>query len=204
MLGNAEAFQPPISYGDNMKTYIKFDEKGKQIEVTTLEEKPKVKSKSDNWLEVPEKFDFGTRYKLLENGKIQEMSENELNLEKLEVQKDFSLQELGIQLDQKRSEFLGISDAKRKSHEIQEKAARDFLDNPESSYSAILEPLAKVRGVSISEIATSILEKANLANKKIIEIEAIEDDYQSKIKSTTNLDELGNILSALYSKLEVL
>lgn len=180
-----------------MKTYIRF-ENNKQVEVTTLDHKPE----GIGWKVAPKGFDFSRRYKLSENGSVEEIPEEILNAERLEDEKANALLELSQLIGNRCAEYTGETQAKRKSYEIQEKAALAVLDNPDSVSSLLIKPLADIRGISVHDMAELIMEKVNLANHKIIKAEALEDQYQKIIKNALNSSELNASLNEVSKKLE--
>ena len=134
-----------------MKTFIRFDENGNQIETTSLESKPDV----DGWKLAPKDFDFGKRYRLLETGNIQEIPESELISTKLDTTKGLVGLELSRIIDLKRNKFIASSDAKRKCYEIQESAAKSVIADENSSLGGLIKPLADLRKISVLEMAKS-------------------------------------------------
>ena len=180
-----------------MKTYIRF-ENGKQVEVTTLAAKPA----GDNWKVAPKNFDFAKRYRLAAGGAIEEIPEAELLAANLEVEKTLALQELARLVDIARSKYVGVSPAKRKSYELQEKAANAVIENIEAALGAIIQPLAVIRNISLLSMAELILSKANVANQKIAEAEAIEDEYKGLIKNAGNTGAIGDLMVSILNRLE--
>lgn len=76
------------------------------------------------------------------------------------------------------SRFSGHSHQKAKSYEIQAKAAENILAVLESMNEKdkeIIEPLAKVRGITVIEMAGIIEKKVKKAVKTIIKCEELED-----------------------------
>lgn len=181
-----------------MKIFIKFDENGNQIEATNLESKPD----GDGWNLAPKDFDFSKRYRLLEPGNIQEIPENELMLTKLDTAKGLVSLELSRIIDIKRSKFIAINDAKRKSYEIQENAAKAIIDDENSPLSKAIKPLADLRKISVLEMSQLILKNVENANQKIMELEAIEDEFEMKIEVAKSESELDLLMSDLVSKME--
>lgn len=180
-----------------MKTYIRF-ENGKQVEVTTLESKPL----GTDWKTTPKNFDFTKRYRLSVSGSVEEMPQEIVDKERLTEQKSVALLELSRIIDRSRAQYVGETPYKQKSYEIQEKIASTVIDNPETSLGLIIKPLADVRNISVSDMADLILEKSTLANKKIIEAEAIEDKYQDLIESAESISRLDELLSEVSIQLE--
>jgi hypothetical protein len=181
-----------------MKIYIRFDENGRQIEVTTLAAKPA----GNAWKKAPQDFDFAKRYRLSSAGSVEEIPEAEMLSTKLDAAKTLALQELARLIDIARSKYVGKSATKRKSYELQEKAANAVIANVEAALSAVIQPLATIRNIGIAAMAELILGKANVANQKIIDAEAIEDQYQTLIKNAENTEQVTNLLTSVLNLLE--
>ena len=181
-----------------MKIFIKFDENGNQIEATNLEFKPD----GDAWKLAPKDFDFCKRYRLLENGNIQEIPESELILTKFDTSKALVSLELSRIIDIKRSKFIAINDAKRKSYEIQENAAKAIIADENDQLGNFIKPLADLRKISVLEMSQLILKNVEIANQKIMELESIEDEFELKIEVAKNESELDLLMSDLSSRLE--
>ncbi len=93
------------------------------------------------------------------------------------------------------NEYAGNSHQKAKSYQIQEKAAKSILAAPESiskKDTEIIEPLAKVRGITVIEMARIIEEKAKKAVKEIIKCEELEDITKKKIAEAKSVENLLN------------
>ncbi|GFR08129.1 putative phage related protein [Trichonephila clavata] len=71
---------------------------------------------------------------------------------------------------------------KSKSYEIQAKAAENILADQDEKDTEIIEPLAKVRGISIVQMAELIQEKVKRAKEAIIKCEELEDLAKKKIR----------------------
>jgi hypothetical protein len=186
-----------------MKHYIRFDENGVQIEAAALLEKPN----TAEWKAAPKNFAFNKRYRLSTGGTVEEIPQSELETEQLNAQKTLILQELSRIVDNARTKYVGISPAKRKCYELQEKAANAVINNPEpditnSLFSWIIRPLANVRNIGILDMAELILEKAHTSNQKIIEAEAIEDEYKILIKNAENTGQISGLITEVLNKLE--
>jgi hypothetical protein len=180
-----------------MNRYIRF-ENGKQAEVTTLAAKPT----GSDWKKAPQNFDFAKRYRLSSSGSVEEIPDAELMLTKLDTAKALALQELSRLVDIARSKYVGESASKQKSYELQEKAANAVVDNPNSGLSSLIYPLANVRNITVLEMAELILEKAATANQKIIQAEAIEDEYQVLIENAKSTEQLEVLLTEVSNQLE--
>jgi hypothetical protein len=180
-----------------MKTYIRFKD-GQQIEATILAAKPT----GNDWKIAPKNFDFSRRYRLVAGGAIEEISETELAAEKLEAEKTLVLQELARLVDNARSKYVGVSPGKRKSYELQEKAAHAVIEDVESILGAVIQPLATIRNIGILSMAELILSKATTANQKIAEAEAIEDEYKGLIKNAGNAGVIGDLMASILNRLE--
>ncbi|WP_250294798.1 hypothetical protein [Wolbachia endosymbiont of Oedothorax gibbosus] len=178
-----------------MAIYIRF-ENNKQIETTTLESKP------TGWYEAPENFDWQKSYCLTEGGKIVERSKEDIELELLETAK---LSALRIYFNNYTHKYAGHSYQKSKSYEIQAKAAENILTAAESideKDAEIIEPLAKVRDITVIEMARIIQEKAKKAVKAIIKCEELEDLAKKKIKEVRDKEELQSLLNDFKQKMQ--
>ncbi len=103
------------------------------------------------------------------------------------------------------NEYAGNSHQKAKSYQIQEKAAKSILAAPESMNAkdtAIIEPLAKVRGITVIEMARIIEEKVKKAVKEIIKCEELEDITKKKIAEAKSENELENLLNDFKQKIQ--
>jgi hypothetical protein len=128
--------------------------------------------------------------------------EVEVQSAKLNTTKALGLQELSRLVDMARSKYVGESAGKQKCYELQEKAANAVIDDPDSGLGSLIQPLANVRNVTILEMAELILEKAILANQKIIQAEAIEDEYQYLIENAESAEQIDGFLNAATTALE--
>jgi hypothetical protein len=180
-----------------MNRYIRF-ENGSQVEVTTLATKPA----GNNWKKAPQNFDFAKRYRLSGSGSLEEIPAAELMSTKLDTEKALALQELSRLVDIARSKYVGESAAKRKCYEIQEKAANAVIDDIGSAMGLLIQPLATLRNLAILEMAELILTKAATANQKIIQAEAIEDEYQALIENAESTEQIGALLTEVLNRLE--
>ncbi|GHU20406.1 hypothetical protein FACS189472_11680 [Alphaproteobacteria bacterium] len=179
-----------------MKTYIRFENE-KQLEVATLVSKPS----EEGWKTAPANFEFSKRYKLA-SGKIEEVSVDELAAMRLAETKAMIATEISILVDNVRSKYIGCSPAKQKCYELQEKAALSVLENAESPLSSLIQPLAEVRNITISEMAQLILAKAQVANQKIIWAEAIEDNYKLLIENAETIEQIDQLLVEISTTLK--
>jgi sugar diacid utilization regulator len=66
----------------------------------------------------------------------------------------------------------------------------------------LIKPLADIRNISVLEMAELILEKAAIANQKIIQAEAIEDQYQDLIESAETVSKLAELLNEVSIQME--
>jgi hypothetical protein len=105
-------------------------------------------------------------------------------------------------VDIARSKYVGESAAKQKCYELQEKAASAVIDNPNSLLGNLLLPLANVRNITVLAMAELILEKAATANQKIIQAEAIEDEYQVLIENAEATEQIEVLLTEVSNQLE--
>jgi len=180
--------------------YIRF-ENNKQIETTTLESKPT----GNDWHEAPEDFDWQKSYCLTEGGKIVERSQEDIELELLETAKLSAFSSLRAYYDNYTHEYAGASHQKSKSHEIQAKAAENILTAPESideKDAEIIEPLAKVRDITVIEMAKIIEEKAKKAVKAIIKCEELVDIAEREIGEAKSKEELQTLLDDCKQKMQ--
>jgi hypothetical protein len=173
---------------ENLKTYIRF-ENGKQLEVAALASKPT----EDGWRAAPVNFDFSKQYRLV-SGKIEEISADELAAMRLVETKTMVTTEISMLVDNARSKYVGGSPAKQKCYDLQERAAISVLENVESPLSSLIQPLAEVRNITISEMAQLILAKAQVANQKIIWAETIEDRYKKMIENAKTPEQIDQLL----------
>lgn len=183
-----------------MPIYIRF-ENNKQIEVTVLENKPT----GNDWYEAPEDFDWQKSYQLTEVDEIVERNKEDIQLELLENAKLSVLSNLRAHYDHYTNQYTGVSHQKSKSYQIQEKAAKSILAAPESMNAkdtAIIEPLAKVRGITVIEMARIIEEKVKKAVKEIIKCEELEDITKKKIAEAKSENELENLLNDFKQKIQ--
>ncbi|WP_265024769.1 MULTISPECIES: hypothetical protein [unclassified Wolbachia] len=173
-----------------MTIYIRF-ENHKQIETTTLENKPT----GNDWHEAPEDFDWQKSYCLTEGEKIVERNKEDIELELLENAKLSALSSLRTYYNNYTHQYAGYSHQKLKSYEIQAKAAENILAAPESideKDAEIIEPLAKVRGITVTEMARIIEEKVKKAVKEIMKCEELEDITKKKIAEAKSVENLLN------------
>ncbi|MFT4313531.1 MAG: hypothetical protein AB3P11_00135 [Wolbachia pipientis] len=171
-----------------MPIYIRF-ENNRQVETTTLESKP------EGWFEAPENFDWQKNYCLAEGGEIAERNKEDIELELLQNAKFSALSNLRAYYDNYTNQYTGVSHQKSKSYQIQAEAAENILAAPESMHNKdteIIEPLAKVRGISVVEMAKIIQEKAKKAVKEIMKCEELEDMAKKKIEEAKSVEDLPN------------
>lgn len=183
-----------------MSIYIRF-ENDKQVETTILESKPKGK----NWYEAPEDFEWQKSYCLTEGGKIVERSQEDIELELLKNAKFSALSSLRTYYNNYTHQYAGYSHQKSKSYEIQVKAAENILAAPESideKDAEIIEPLAKVRDITVIEMAKIIEEKANRAKKAIIKCEELVDIAEREIGEAKSKEELQTLLDDCKQKMQ--
>ncbi len=180
-----------------MPIYIRF-ENNKQVETTVLENKPG----GEKWYEAPENFDWQKSYCLTEGGKIVERNQEDIELELLETAKLSALSSLRAYYDNYTHQYAGYSHQKSKSYEIQAKAAENILADQDEKDAEIIEPLAKVRGIRVIEMAKIIEEKAKKAVKAIIKCEELEDLAKKKIKEVRDKEELQSLLNDFKQKMQ--
>ncbi|MFT4327275.1 MAG: hypothetical protein AB3P07_01355 [Wolbachia pipientis] len=183
-----------------MPIYIRF-KNNRQVETTTLENKPE----GSDWQEAPENFDWQKSYCLTGGGEIAQRSEKDIEDELLQNAKLSALSSLSSYFNSHTYKYAGYSHQKAKSYDFQAKAAEKILAAPESideKDSALIEPLAKVRGITVIEMARLIQEKATKAVKAIAKCEELEDTAKSKIKQARTQEELRNFLNSLEQGIE--
>nr|WP_253308735.1 hypothetical protein [Rickettsia endosymbiont of Ceutorhynchus assimilis] len=183
-----------------MTIYIRF-ENHKQIETTTLENKPT----GNDWYEAPKNFDWQKSYCLTEGGEIAQRNKEDIELELLENAKLSALDSVRFYFNNYTNEYAGNSHQKAKSYQIQEKAAKSILAAPESideKDKEIIEPLAKVRSITVIEMARIIEEKVKKAVKGIIKCEELEDLAKRKIEEAKSKNELENLLNDFKQKIQ--
>ncbi|BET32541.1 MULTISPECIES: hypothetical protein [Wolbachia] len=180
-----------------MPIYIRF-EHNKQVETTTLESKPT----GNDWYEAPKNFDWQKSYQLTEGGEIAQRSQEDIELELLQNAKFSALSNLRAYYDNYTNEYAGNSYQKAKSYQIQEKAAKSILADQDEKDVEIIEPLAKVRGITVIEMAKIIEEKAKKAVKAIIKCEELEDLAKRKIEEAKSENELQTLLDDFRKKIQ--
>ncbi|WP_341820851.1 hypothetical protein [Wolbachia endosymbiont (group A) of Myopa testacea] len=183
-----------------MTIYIRF-ENNKQIETTTLESNPT----GNNWYEAPKNFDWQKSYCLTEGGEIAQRNQEDIELELLQNAKFSALSNLRAYYDNYTNQYTGVSHQKSKSYQIQEKAAKSILAAPESineKDKEVIEPLAKVRGITVIEMARIIEEKVKKAAKAIIKCEELEDTVKRKIEEAKSENDLEDLLNDFKQKMQ--
>ncbi|OJH31502.1 MAG: hypothetical protein ABOJ95_001132 [Wolbachia endosymbiont of Armadillidium vulgare] len=183
-----------------MPIYIRF-EHNKQVETTTLESKPT----GNDWYEAPKNFDWQKSYQLTEGGEIAQRSQEDIELELLQNAKFSALSNLRTYYNNYTYQYAGVSHQKAKSYEIQAEAAKSILAAPESMNkkdASIIEPLARVRGISVVEMAKLIQDKVERAKKAIIKCEELVDIAEREIGEAKNKEELQTLLDDCKQKMQ--
>jgi hypothetical protein len=180
-----------------LKTYLKF-ENGNQLEVATLATKPI----GSEWKIAPANFDYSKRYRLNAAGKIEEIPTEELVAMNFETSRAMALAEVSMIIERARNKYVGESASKRKSHELQEKAAAALIADINSSFASVIQPLAEVRNITILEMAQLILSKAEIANQKILQLEAVEDNCEKLIKNAETFEQIRQLMNDLVATIE--
>ncbi|WP_353280447.1 MULTISPECIES: hypothetical protein [unclassified Wolbachia] len=180
-----------------MPIYIRF-EHNKQVETTTLESKPT----GNDWYEAPKNFDWQKSYCLTEGGKIAQRNQEDIELELLQNAKFSALSNLHAYYDNYTHQYAGHSHQKAKSYEIQAKAAKSILADQDEKDAEIIEPLAKVRGISVVEMAEMIQEKVKKAVKAIIKCEELMDIAEREIGEAKSKGELQTLLDDCKQKMQ--
>ncbi|WCR59731.1 MAG: hypothetical protein PG978_001179 [Wolbachia endosymbiont of Ctenocephalides felis wCfeF] len=183
-----------------MPIYIRF-ENNKQVETTTLESKPT----GNDWYEAPKNFDWQKSYCLTEGGEIAQRTKEDIQKELLDNAKLCAFDSMRFYYDSHINQYAGHSHQKSKSYAIQAKAAENILAVPESMNEKdkeIIEPLAKVRGITVIEMARIIEEKVKKAVKAIMKCEELEDITKKKIAEAKSKNELENLLNDFKQKIQ--
>jgi hypothetical protein len=184
-----------------MKTYIRFKD-NKQVEATVLESRPEGKE----WYEAPEYFSWKKNYKITQGGEIIEQSVEDIQKDLLDNAKLCALDSIRCYFDNFTNRYAGHSHQKAKSYEIQAKAAENILalepNKLNEKDTQIIEPLAKVRGITVIEMAKLIQNKAQQAVKAIIKCEELEDLAKEKIKEIKSKEELQEFINRLKQEME--
>ncbi|WP_353278351.1 hypothetical protein [Wolbachia endosymbiont (group B) of Longitarsus flavicornis] len=180
-----------------MTIYIRF-ENHKQIETTTLENKPT----GNDWYEAPKNFDWQKSYCLTEGGEIAQRNQEDIELELLQNAKFSALSNLRAYYDNYTNQYTGHSHQKSKSYAIQAKAAKSILADQDEKDKEIIEPLAKVRGITVIEMARIIEEKVKKAVKEIMKCEELEDLAKRKIEEAKSENELKTLLDDFRKKIQ--
>lgn len=104
------------------------------------------------------------------------------------------------------NKYAGSSHQKSKSYAIQAKAAENILATKEARLNdkdvEVIEPLAKVRGITVIEMARIIEEKVKKAVKAIMKCEELEDITKKKIAEAKSENELENLLNDFKQKIQ--
>lgn len=180
-----------------MPIYIRF-ENNRQVETTTLESKPT----ENDWQEAPENFDWQKSYCLAEGGEVVQRSEKDIEDELLQNAKSAALSSLSIYFNSHTHKYAGYSHQKAKSYDFQAKAAEKILADQDENDSALIAPLAKVRGISVIEMAKLIQGKAQKATKAIAKCEELEDIAKNRIKQARTQEELRNFLNSFEQEIQ--
>ncbi|WP_353273158.1 hypothetical protein [Wolbachia endosymbiont (group A) of Portevinia maculata] len=184
-----------------MTIYIRF-ENHKQIETTTLENKPT----GNDWYEAPKNFDWQKSYCLTEGEKIVERNKEDIELELLENAKLSALDSIRVYFNNYANKYAGSSHQKSRSYAIQAKAAENILATKEARLNdkdvEVIEPLAKVRGITVIEMARIIEEKVKKAVKAIMKCEELEDMAKRKIEEAKSEVELQALLNDFKQRMQ--
>lgn len=183
-----------------MSIYIRF-KNYKQVETTTLDSKPT----GNDWYEAPKNFDWQKSYCLTEGGEIAQRTKEDIQKELLDNAKLCAFDSMRFYCDSHINQYAGHSHQKAKSYEIQAEAAKSILAAPESMNEKdkeIIEPLAKVRGITVIEMARIIEEKVKKAVKEIMKCEELEDLAKRKIEEAKSENELQTLLDDFRKKIQ--
>lgn len=104
------------------------------------------------------------------------------------------------------NKYAGSSYQKSKSYEIQAKAAENILATKEAQLNDkdvdVIEPLAKVRGITVIEMARIIQEKAKKSVKAIVRCEELVDIAEREIGEAKSKEELQTLLDDCKQKMQ--
>lgn len=185
-----------------MPIYLRF-ENAVQVEATTLAKKPE----GTGWYKAPAEFSFEKRYKLLDDGTIAERDESDVAAELLGNSKVGALDTVRFILNTYRRKYAGYSHEKSRSYDIQAKAAESILNavannqTPNETDTALIQPLADLRSISVIDMAKLIQSKAEKSVKAIAKCEALEDQAQNGIKKAATQEELSLLLNGFEENL---
>lgn len=178
-----------------MKHYIKFDAEGHQIASVASPNKPD----GDDWVKAPKGFTNHKRYVHV-SGKVKEVSEDVLALQKLTHSKHEMAIEVQHILNRYREEITGGTFMKGMSYTLQKTAAEHYLvaikaeSKPDDTSQFIIEELAHVRGIEPKAMAVLILSKAEESARTMAQIEVLEDEANLFLKQSTD----GEALTAAF------
>ena len=186
-----------------MPIYLRFDEHGIQLEANTKSSKPA----GDEWKKAPKDYDASKLYRLQDDGSIHEETpeENESNF--LALARIKAADEVRIELEQCRHKFSGYSAGKNKAYETQARSALRVLEADAAGQEIdpldkqILGELAKVREITVVEMASLIKTKMDERDVALALIEAYEDKAARVIEAATSRDDLRTSLEAMQVEL---
>ena len=158
-----------------MPTYLKFDDQGVQTETVFRKTQP-----SGDWHKAPDEFDKAKRYRKEADDTIRLETEEENESNFLALARINAADEVRIELEQCRQKFSGYSAP---------------LDEQ------ILGELAKVREITVVEMASLIKTKMDERDVALALIEAYEDKAARVIEAATSRDDLRTSLEAMQAEL---
>ncbi|WP_343033088.1 hypothetical protein [Wolbachia endosymbiont of Atemnus politus] len=139
---------------------------------------------------------------------IVERNKEDIDLELLENAKLAALDSVRFYFNNCTHQYAGNSHQKSKSYSIQARAAESILAFNKSGLPfaeedlKVIEPLAKVRGISEVQMAELIQEKVKIEKKAIIKCEELVDIAEREINEAKSEKELQTLLSDLKQKMQ--
>ncbi|MCC3860725.1 hypothetical protein [Pseudemcibacter aquimaris] len=185
-----------------MPTYLKFDDQGVQTETVFRKTQP-----SGDWHKAPDDFDKVKRYRKEADDTIRLETEEENESNFLALARIKAADEVRIELEQCRQKFSGYSAGKNKAYETQARSALRVLEADASGQEIdpldeqILGELAKVREITVVEMASLIKTKMDERDVALALIEAYEDKAARVIEAATSRDDLRTSLEAMQAEL---
>jgi hypothetical protein len=185
-----------------MPTYLKFDDHGVQTETVFRKTQP-----SGDWHKAPDDFDKTKRYRKDANDTIRLETEEENESNFLALARIKAADEVRIELEQCRQKFSGYSAGKNKAYETQARSALRVLEADAAGQKIdpldeqILGELAKVREITVVEMASLIKTKMDERDVALALIEAYEDKAARVIEAATSRDDLRASLEAMQAEL---
>ena len=185
-----------------MPSYLKFDDQGVQTETVFRKTQP-----SGDWHKAPDDFDKAKRYRNDADNTIRLETEEENESNFLALARIKAADEVRIELEQCRQKFSGYSAGKNKAYETQARSALRVLEADAAGQEIdpldeqILGELAKVREITVVEMASLIKTKMDERDVALALIEAYEDKAARVIEAATSRDDLRTSLEAMQAEL---